>query len=149
MSTGRGTDSAGGSSGSPAPIAVSGVYAFREPPGDGGCADEPAPPRPFYLLRFYEEGVVVAAIVLTDDAERDWSQIGTWLTEQHGDRGAYRLTGDVISFTITSSSGSVDYFGVVRPQAMTLSWRSKITGSIRNAIEYVRLEIEAEEPRGV
>ena len=117
-----------------------GVFMHRDPEEAPKCADDPPVPRPSFMLRFFEDGTVVSANVLTDDPARDWAAIGSWFHERHCDRGAYRIAGDVISFTIASRAGTVDYFGVVRPGSIQLSWRSNINGTIRNALEYRRLD---------
>lgn len=118
---------------------IEGVYGYQDPFTPPDCADELPPPRPYFLLRFFESGVVCSASVMTDDPARDWDKIGGWLHERHTDRGTYKLTGTNISFTIASAQGKVDYFGLLSKNAMTLSWRSGINGGIGNGRTYVRI----------
>ena len=122
---------------------MNGVFWYRDPETKPNCEDDEPAPRPFFILRFFPDGTVASANVLCDDLASGWPKIGTWLTASHTDRGTYSLTGDVISFAITSSVGRVDYFGVVKDSALTLSWRSHINGTIRNALEYRELAVSA------
>ena len=124
-------------------VYLSGVFYYQDPPEKPHCDDDLPAPRPFYILRFFPDGTVAAANVLCDDLASGWDQIGSWLTAEHTDRGTYRMTGETIAFSIVSPVGRVDYFGVVKTTAMTLSWRSQINGSIRNALEYVQLSVQA------
>lgn len=122
-----------------------GVFYHQEPPGPPCEEDEgPRPPNPYHVLRFFEDGTVVAGSIASLDIVRDWPAFRGWFHERHHDRGRYVLKSGSISFTITSQyksqvMGTVDYFGIVVGPSLTLSWRSHINGVIRNAVEYVRL----------
>lgn len=118
---------------------IEGVFGYQDPVEPPKCADDPPPPRPYFILRFFESGVVCSASVMTMDPARDWDKIGGWLNEGHTDRGQYQVSGNNISFSIASTAGRVDYFGVLGAGSMVLSWRSAINGGIGNGRTYTRL----------
>lgn len=127
--------------------ALIGVFYHQEPLGPA-CdqEEEERKPNPFSVLRFFADGTVVSSSIATPDLAQDWPAISNWFHERHHDRGTYRLSGESISFTITSQyqsrvMGTVDYFGMVRSGRLLLSWRSHINGVIKNAVEYVELRV--------
>jgi hypothetical protein len=126
---------------------ISGVYYHIPPKPEKHCADDPDPPSFCSILRFYPDGKVVAATVVSESLEADWPKVGRWLTEAHHSGGSYRILGEAITFTIASKHenkdlGTVEYFGIVQADALLLSWKSSINHAIKNGVPYVRLASE-------
>jgi hypothetical protein len=118
------------------PSFLTGVYWFKPVQH----CDDDKPPGTYALLRFFADGTVVSAGVKSEDLAADWPLISRWFNETHHDRGTYRLSGEMVAFTIETPksvpAGSVEYFGVVKGTRITLNWRSRINGAIQNGVEY-------------
>ena len=87
-----------------------------------------------YYIRFYDDGIVI-----TTSSTGTISQIKNWFNKDHDDIsiGKFNIIDDKISFSSTSSFGTIDYNGQILHNKLLLNSYSHINGNKRNNIEYL------------
>ncbi len=100
----------------------------------------------YSVLRFYEDGVVLAASIQTEDIVQDWSRINQWFHRDSASpsysTGQYYSISDHISFSSTSQTGTVDRAGSYLENKLILDSYSHINGRKfeNNVYEYLDVE---------
>jgi hypothetical protein len=96
----------------------------------------------FSVLRFFDDGKVISvSLGDTTDLYMTWSNIKRWFHHDYNSStGSYRLRGNRITFSTTSSEGTVDYTGKYIDDKLILSTYSHINGYRAKDRVYMRLE---------
>ena len=84
-----------------------------------------------YYLRFFPDGKVVGV-----SSTGSPSEVIRWLNHDYDNNGTYVIRRSKISFTITSSSGRVDYSGTMKDGDLILSLHSHINGNSSTNARY-------------
>jgi len=82
-------------------------------------------------IRFFEDGIVTEVSLSSEVSERDPSDFIkklTWFNREYESRGVYTIKGNQISFSINSTSGIVDYAGIIMDDELLLNSYSHING---------------------
>lgn len=102
----------------------------------------------FEILRFYNDGLVLFAGVLSDEYFIEaWPRISQWFHRENRENfaGEYHLAGDYLEFSVTIQNGiTLSYAGTYLESKLILSFRSS-EGLTATDWEYIRLE-EADTP---
>jgi len=107
-------------------IHFDGIYQSPIKHGVASSRYSSGPPDSWHYLRFYADGTV-----LTVSSTGNPSQVIRWFEKGNEDisSGGYILKGTSLKFSSTSTMGTVDYEGVVRPDgSITLTSHSHING---------------------
>ena len=124
----------GQSQGAPQPqadaqVRTDGVYIFTNESND------------LYVMRFFEGGQVGYTFFNTGDPERNGNYPKADAVDRddmiNNGNDQITLNGSDISFTITSSAGTVDYHGTVESDRLVLNSHSNINGFERNDANYI------------
>jgi hypothetical protein len=112
----------------------------------------------FYVLRFYEDGVVVAASVSSSNTEKaDLKKVAKWFNRDHprSPKGTYKIEGKKLTFSTTIVYGegeqerkvTVDYSGTIEDEGSTLvlEFYSHATSN-RGKRRYEFVEMELSKP---
>lgn len=76
-----------------------------------------------YYLGFYPDHTVIS-VSSTGNSEK----VVKWFNKKYTAKGVYKIDNDQISFTVTSSTGSVDFHGSINGRELDLYSHSKING---------------------
>ncbi|MDO4618310.1 MAG: hypothetical protein Q4B31_02170 [Clostridia bacterium] len=112
-----------------AELKFDGYYCFIRDEDNDGYVDN-------RVLRFFEDGTVIGVSIEQTEENNGYFPKGDWFDKDYEDNGTYSIDGDEISFSITSSNGTVDYRGTVEEDELTLDSYSHINGFSSSGREY-------------
>lgn len=92
------------------------------------------------ILRFYDDGLVLAVSIGTHNVFDTWGDIKPWFNRDTPDptfaTGTYQLDDDNLTFSVTGPEGTVDYIGRLSGDTLTLTFASSINGEESAEIRY-------------
>lgn len=92
------------------------------------------------FLRFYDDGLVLAVSVPTQNVFTTWNDIKAWFNRDTPDptfaEGTYHLEVTTLDFFVTGPDGTVEYSGNRNVSTLTLVLSSQITGVQSQEIRY-------------
>jgi hypothetical protein len=96
----------------------------------------------YHYLRFYDDGLVIAANVFGSPEEIATWFNRKWAEENDVSKGIFVISGYSIEFSATSSRGTVDYEGEIEGQRLVIRVHSHIN-NYRNASVFEFIQLEA------